>query len=157
MRYHHWWYCVLLIVSLVYHKKSGNSFYIVTRLCWVFYMFTMKITCLLVWLDLPQMTLQCQVLAYRLPTFTWCRFLFHFIIIFKLIIYLSASLLFMENLPTCLTSSFLSWAKKWWDLLNNWFRQKLLGLLFLKWNIEIGEETKLAIYLGTVSKELNVL
>ena len=92
-----------------------------------------------------------------------CGFLWHFIIIN---LYLSANLFFMAK---CSTNAHITvvyclkfFTKTEWDLVNKWFRRKLLGMFscresqfFVKGNIKIREGTKPNNFLGTGSQSVS--
>lgn len=138
-------------------QQTGNSICIVIRLNLEFYMFTTKITCPLVWIDLPQTHLQiCHGHINCLHFLAvWIRLDLY---INNSIIFLSANLLLMEHSLVVVCSLVSNY--KWWDLVNYWSGGRLLSLFswesqcFVKWSFTIEGETKRIVKFQGISSEV---
>ena len=147
-----------MIVFFLISQQTGNSICIVViRLNLEFYMFTMKITCPLAWIDLPQTHLQiCHGHINCLHFLAlWIRFDLY---INNSIIFLSANLLFMEHCLVAVCSLVSNY--KWWDLVNYWSEGRLLSLFswesqcFVKWSFKIEGETKPTVKFQGIGSEV---
>jgi len=130
-------------------QQTGNSICIVIRLNLEFYMFTTKITCPLVWIDLPQTHLQiCHGHINCLHFLAvWIRLDLY---INNSIIFLSANLLLMEHSLVVVCSLVSNY--KWWDLVNYWSGGRLLSLFPENLSVSSSEASQLK---GKPNESLN--